>query len=122
MSPNRIYKIFGTKLKELRKEEKITQEELAEKMEVSKTTIVNYENGNRKVPLEMVIKISRYFNVPIDSLLDLDDKNVSLIKQWNDEFKDVSFSDNEIYFLKHYAHYLLYLREAPDNVETILKK
>lgn len=122
MSPHRVYKIFGTKLKELRKEDKITQEELAEKMGVSKTTIVNYENGNRKVPLEMVVKISRYFNVTVDSLLDLKDENVSHYKQWNDEFKGICFTDNEFYFLKHYARYLLYLREAPDNVKTILEE
>lgn len=122
MSPNRVYKTFGMKLKELRKDEKLTQEEFAEKMQVSKTTIVNYENGNRKVPLEMVLKISCYFNVPVDSLLNFENENISHIKQWNDEFKGICFTDNEFYFLKHYAHYLLYLREAPDNVKTILEE
>lgn len=122
MSPHRVYKIFGMRLKELRKDEKLTQEELAEKMKVSKTTIVNYENGNRKVPLEMVVKFSKYFNVTVDSLLDLEDENVSHNKQWNDEFKGIYFTDDEFYFLKHYANYLLYLRGAPDNVKTILKK
>lgn len=116
MSPEKVYKIFGSKLKELRKEEKLTQEELAEKMGVSKTTIVNYENGNRKVPLEVVVKLANYFNVPVDSLLNNDIKHVSNIKLWQDEFKNIIFTDHELEQIIKYAHFLIYLRR--DNINA----
>ena len=57
--------IFGQKLAELRKQKGISQEELASDLNISQTTISNYEKGIDKVDIEILEKICNYFNVPI---------------------------------------------------------
>lgn len=117
-SPN-VYEVFGEKLKELRKEEGITQEELAEKLEVSKTTVVNYENANRKVPLDIVVKIAQLFNVSVDTLLNVNTRRVSNLKRWNDEFEEIAFTEEENYQLIQFGKYLLFLRKDHNDVKAI---
>lgn len=68
---------FGEKLKQLRKERKITQTELAQLLGVTTRTIQNYENG-RLFPKNSEIygKISSIFGVTADYLLDESDFEV----------------------------------------------
>ncbi len=58
------------KLKELRKQQRKTQEEIANFLNVNKMTYCNYENENRKPNLETLIKLADYFNVSLDYLVD----------------------------------------------------
>ena len=58
MSYENFYDFFGMRLKSLRKEHDITQAEIADLLGVSATTITNYENGNRKMPIDMVVRIA----------------------------------------------------------------
>lgn len=60
---------FGIKLKELRVEKKLTQLQMAEILDTSKSNISKYEAGSVEPNLETLVKISKYFNVPIDYLL-----------------------------------------------------
>jgi len=64
---------LSKKLIELRKEHKITQEELSKKIGVSRTTLVNYENGRRKPDYEILQRIADYFEVSTDFLLGRDE-------------------------------------------------
>jgi len=59
-------KEFADRLKKLRKERKMTQTEIAEKMRLSRTCIVNWESGSRFPQYGQVMELSRIFNVPID--------------------------------------------------------
>lgn len=61
--------VLGEKIKSLRVSRKMTQSELAEKLNVTKSTISSYENDSRQPSYEVLIKISSLFNVTIDSLL-----------------------------------------------------
>ena len=62
--------IFADRLKELRNESKLTQEELAIKLKMSKGAIGNYEAGFREPrKLEDLEAIADFFNVEIDYLL-----------------------------------------------------
>ena len=61
--------IFGIRLKELRNEKNITQGKLAEILNVSKTTICQWETNKQEPNLEMLVKISDYFGVCTDYLL-----------------------------------------------------
>jgi len=60
---------FETRLKILRTETKKTQQELAESLSISKQTISNYESGTREPKIEVLMKISSYFNVTVDYLI-----------------------------------------------------
>ncbi len=61
--------ILGEKIKTLRVSRNMTQSELAEKLNVTKSTVSSYENDSRQPSYEVLIKISSLFNVTIDSLL-----------------------------------------------------
>lgn len=60
------------KLKELRKEKGITQNKLAHDINLARSTISMYENGLSEPNLEILIQLSKYFNVSTDCLLGLD--------------------------------------------------
>lgn len=56
------------RLEELRKRRQITQEELAEVLEVSRQTIGSLENGRYNPSILLAFKISRYFGRPIEEI------------------------------------------------------
>lgn len=57
------------RLRELRKEKGVSQQDLANEMLISKRTISRYESGERQPTLLMVFDLSDYFNVSIDYLV-----------------------------------------------------
>ena len=59
---------FGTILKNLRKEHKYTQEQLANRLGVANSTVSMYERGERFPDYEMMIAISDIFNVDMNVL------------------------------------------------------
>lgn len=62
---------IGCILAELRKDKKVTQTELANFLNVSKAMISHYENGRSIPPLDILITLSKYYEVPVDYLLGL---------------------------------------------------
>ena len=60
---------IGSFLKQLRKEQNISQEQLAEKIYVSRQAITKWESGNGIPDIENLIAISSLFNESLDSLL-----------------------------------------------------
>ena len=60
---------FAEKLKELRKQKGISQEQLAEKIYVSRQAVTKWESGNGIPDIENLIAISNLFNESLDSLL-----------------------------------------------------
>ena len=58
------------KLKELRKTQNKTQEEMAKELGIKKQNYQNYEIGRRNPNFETLIKIADYFKVSIDFLLE----------------------------------------------------
>lgn len=61
--------MLGERLKKLRKEKKITQEELGNKINVTKVSISGYENGIRNPDTDTLQKIADFFGVTTDYLL-----------------------------------------------------
>lgn len=62
-------KVFPKRLKYLRRLNDITQQELADYLNVGKTTISNYETGYSTPDVETLNKIADFFNTTIDYLL-----------------------------------------------------
>lgn len=60
---------FNEKLKMLRKESNLTQEELAERLNVSRQAITKWESGDRTPDIENLKQISILFNTTIDELI-----------------------------------------------------
>lgn len=64
--------MLGEKIKTLRTLRGINQLQLAKEIGVTKQCISNWENDNILPSIEMLIKLSAYFNVTTDYLLDLE--------------------------------------------------
>ncbi|MFD2046542.1 helix-turn-helix domain-containing protein [Ornithinibacillus salinisoli] len=66
--------IFGEKLKNERKNKGWSQEELADKLFVSRQSVSKWENGQNYPSIEIIIKVSDLFGVTIDELLRSDEE------------------------------------------------
>jgi transcriptional regulator with XRE-family HTH domain len=64
--------VFGEKLKAERTRKGWSQEELAEKLFVSRQSVSKWENGQNYPSIEMIIKLSELFGVTVDELLKSD--------------------------------------------------
>lgn len=60
---------FGNILKKIRQDNNLTQEELAKKINTSRSNIANYENDKNMPSVDILEKISQVFNCSIDYLL-----------------------------------------------------
>ena len=60
---------YGERIKRLRTGRELTQEQLAEKINVSRTYIVKIENGLQIDPIEIAIELAMFFDVSMDFLL-----------------------------------------------------
>lgn len=102
---------FGEKIRFLRLKESITQEELAEKLNVSRSAIAKWETDNGTPDIANLKMISKMFKISIDDLLNdeyefsnsiIDNRNIDIscpeyvgyywdieLKGWNDGVNDV---------------------------------
>ena len=55
-------------IKELRKENNVTQEDLALAVGVTRQTIISLENGKYNASLQLAFKIAKYFNTNIENV------------------------------------------------------
>lgn len=65
-----------TRIRELRKERKITQEELAMAVGTTRQTITSIEIGKYTASLGLAYKISKYFNLSIEEVFDLSEFDI----------------------------------------------
>ena len=61
--------MFANNLKELRKKNNLTQEDLANSLTVSRQAICMWERGERIPKINVLTKIARFFGVSIDHMV-----------------------------------------------------
>lgn len=61
---------IGKTLKNLRKAEKLTQEELAKKLNISRVNYTRYETDSVRPDYETLIKIADFYDVSLDELFE----------------------------------------------------
>ncbi|MCI9083404.1 MAG: helix-turn-helix transcriptional regulator [Lachnospiraceae bacterium] len=66
--------MFGEIIRKIRITRNLSQVQLAKELNVSKQTVSNWENDNILPSIEMLIKISKFFSVSTDYLLELDQR------------------------------------------------
>lgn len=79
-------KKIGSFLRELRKEQRITQEELAEKLNVSSRTISRWEAGSNMPDISLLIEIADFFDVSIPEIINGERKS----EKMDEEVKEVA--------------------------------
>ena len=62
------------RLKDIREDMDITQRELAEYLHIRQNTYSQYENGQRQLPIEILIDLAKFYNTSTDYLFGLTDE------------------------------------------------
>lgn len=122
-------KKIAKNIRHLRNLKKMTQEQFADELNVPRSRIGSYEEGRSEPPIEMLIWLSAYFNVPIDILVKNDltaATNTSFIEVGNQRvlFPIMVDSENEnlieVVPVKASAGYLLGY-DDPEYIEQLEK-
>ena len=103
---------IGARLKELRKQQNVTQEQLAEALGVTNQAVSRWESESGYPDIEYIIPIASFFKVTANYLLD-DGSRVSLLK-FEDEHDDNTHRSCS-FCGKHHTH-VKKLIAGPDNV------
>lgn len=111
MHDNNVYKTLGKNIKSVRKSNKMTQEDLAKILNVSKTAIVNYESGDRRISIEYLLTISNYFKIDIDVLLSQNFEKKLFYRRtwskWHDRLGDIILDDLETDLIIDFAEFII---------------
>ncbi len=75
-SKNKILITFGEKVREIRKEKGLSQEELAHKADLHRTYIGMIERAEKNITLINIEKIANALNIDIKELLAINDENI----------------------------------------------
>lgn len=66
--------MYFKRLKDLREDNDLLQKDIAKKLGISQQYYSQYELGNYTMPIEMLIELSKEYNVSLDYLVGLSDK------------------------------------------------
>ena len=61
------------KMKELREQRRLTQKQVAELLEISRSSYAKYEAEKRELPAEVLIKLVRFYKTSADYIVGLTD-------------------------------------------------
>ena len=61
------------RIRALREDKDLSQSDIAKMLNISQSTYSRYENGNLDIPTEILISLSKYYNVSVDYILGLKD-------------------------------------------------
>lgn len=105
-----LYKKIGRNIRQARKAKKLTQEDLGKILGVSKTAIVNYESAQRKISLEHIVKLCKFYELTVNDLIgehrSKEPELNSFFVEWRKEFANEDFDDAEIKLLIDFAKLL----------------
>ena len=75
----------GTKIKEMRKDKKLTQQQLADMISMTRSSLQKYENGETAITIDLLESIAAALNVDIVSFFtdDVDDILILLKKRFS---------------------------------------
>ena len=68
------------RIRDLREDNDLTQADIAKYLNVTQRTYSRYENDDRAIPLEQLVKLAEYYNTSVDYLLNRTDKKSHIKK------------------------------------------
>lgn len=105
-----IYKRFGKKISAMRMELGLSQSEVADRLNLTKSTYGNYERGDRKIPLPDLVTLSKFYGFKIDDFI-REEKELHWTNQiafiLREEFDGIIFTPEELNDIISYTKYLL---------------
>lgn len=98
---------IGRFLKDLRKEKNLTQEQLAERFQISRRTVSRWETGSNLPDLDILIEMADYYDVDLRELLDGERKSEKMNKELEETvLKVADYSNEEKQKLTKHMHWL----------------
>lgn len=82
--------IFPQRIKKARTNAGYSQEQIAEELEINRTSISKYETGSQEPSLETLAKLAQFYNVSIDWLLGVNIINDNHESKKNENKKNIS--------------------------------
>ena len=64
-----FFKALGARIAELRKEQGLSQQALADELGIAQQTLAHYEVGRARMPVSLLPQMARFFGVGTDDLL-----------------------------------------------------
>ena len=108
------------KLKEIRKEKKYTQEDMAKKLNLQKQTYQNYELGKREPTIETIIKIAKILETSVDNLFGIEKKEDNNFPEHTNLLKTINkLTEIECHKLNVFAKGLIMNRNFEQKERTI---
>ena len=99
---------IGSFLKELRKEKELTQEQLAETLNVSRRTVSRWETGSNMPDLDLLVEMADLYQVDLRELLDGERKKEQMDTELKETVLQVAeYSNEEKSRLNQRMHWLL---------------
>src|SRR5262245_45713799 len=100
-------KVIGARLQEARRSKRLTQQQVGDAMNMSRTTVVAIEKGERRVTSEELIQFSHIYGRPLSDLLRVTVPDLDFVPQfrhkWGDEFEDDPELESVSYHLQQFA-------------------
>lgn len=62
------------RMKDLREDHDLSQKDLAKILNIGQRTYSHYENGTRKIPLDVLVELAGFYHCSVDYLLNRTDK------------------------------------------------
>ncbi|MGL6199662.1 MAG: helix-turn-helix domain-containing protein [Lachnospiraceae bacterium] len=62
------------RIRNIREDNELTQEQVAKFLNIAQRTYSGYENGTRNIPVQCIIKLAKYYKTSTDYLLELTDE------------------------------------------------
>ena len=91
-------KLIGSRIKSLRKENKMSQEELASKLGISRSYFSKIENGQRGLSIEIMQKLCKVFNMSMDEFLETIEEKDNYLEVETKKFRKKVFKFRMINF------------------------
>ena len=100
--------MIGNNLRELRKENSLTQEQLAERMGVARRTVSRWETGSNMPDLDILIELSDLYSVDLREILSTERKSETMDKELKETvLKVADYSNEEKERLMRRMHWLM---------------
>lgn len=77
-NPKTNMSLFSDNIRHLRMKKELSQSKVAESLAISRDRLAKYEEGKSQPPLEILVRLSRYYHVSTDLLLTVDIRKVDM--------------------------------------------
>lgn len=112
---------FNIRLRQLRRNKKITQSELADILGLKPTAISNYESKRNEPSFEKLVALSKFFDVSCDYLLGVSDTYLPISKDILDKeivdffnmYQQLNFDHSKE--IRDFTDYLIHKQEKDQN-------